>query len=93
MPPEKCVATSSISSVVNFFMASGCTLGCVSKSQEMQFRADWAAFQGEKPQAYWLQVKVFQHRKAALDAENALRGFRNTPWCDYKTVPAEYPLF
>jgi hypothetical protein len=40
-------------------------LECVSKCREMQFRGHRAAFQGEKPQAYWLQVKVFQHRNAA----------------------------
>jgi hypothetical protein len=40
-------------------------LECVSKCREMQFRGHQVAFQGEKPQAYWLQVKVFQHRNAA----------------------------
>ena len=40
-------------------------LECVSKCREMQFRGHRAAFQGEKPQSYWLQVKVFQHRNAA----------------------------
>ena len=47
---------------------------------------DQAAFQGEKPQAYWLQVKVFQHRNAAIDAKNALQGFyKHTLECVYKS--------
>jgi hypothetical protein len=43
----------------------GISLECVSKCREMQFRGHQVAFQGEKPQAYWLQVKVIQHRNAA----------------------------
>ena len=50
-------------------------LECVSKYREMQFRADLAAFQGDFPKAYWLQVEEKQHRNAALDAENALQAF------------------
>ncbi len=36
----------------------GISLECVSKCREMQFRGHQVAFQGEKPQAYWLQVKA-----------------------------------
>ena len=39
-------------------------LECVSKTREMQFRVDLAAFQGAFPQAYWLQVNEKQHRNA-----------------------------
>jgi len=46
-------------------------LECVSKMRNVQFRVDWAAFQGDFPQAYWLQVKEKQHRNAVQDAENA----------------------
>jgi hypothetical protein len=34
----------------------------------MQFRGHQAAFQGEKPQAYWLQVKGLQRRRTGKDA-------------------------
>lgn len=61
--------------VVEYRTRNAMSLGCVSKSQGMQFRAKLAAFQGDFPQAYWLQVKGKQHRKAAKSAENALRGF------------------
>ena len=50
-------------------------LECVSKVRDVQFRAYQAAFQGDFPKAYWLQVEEKQHRNAALDAENACSGF------------------
>ena len=50
-------------------------LGCVSKSQEMQFRVDLPSFQGDFPQACWRQVKGNKRRNAGKDAENALQGF------------------
>jgi len=34
-----------------------------------------AAFQGDFPKAYWLQVEEKQHRNAVKNAENALQGF------------------
>ena len=45
-------------------------LECVSKCREMQFRGHQVAFQGEKPQAYWLQVKVFQPDFASRKSKN-----------------------
>ena len=50
-------------------------LECVSKVEDVQFRAYQAAFQGGFPKAYWLQVEEKQHRNAVLDAENACSGF------------------
>jgi hypothetical protein len=43
--------------------------------RNVQFRVDWAAFQGDFPQACWRQVKENQRRNAGKDAENALQAF------------------
>ena len=56
-------------------IVSDASLGCVSKSWKMQFRANQAAVQGDFPQACWRQVKGNQRRNAAQDAENAWSGF------------------
>ena len=46
-------------------------LGCVSKVQDVQFRADLTAFQGDFPQACWRQVKGNQRRNAGKGAVTA----------------------
>ena len=49
----------------SYFLDANRFLECVSKVRDVQFRADQVAVQGEKTQACWRQIKVFQRRNAA----------------------------
>ena len=53
----------------------GGKLECVTKMRDVQFRVDWAAYQGDFPQACWRQVKGNQRRNAGKDAVTALQAF------------------
>ena len=48
-------------------------LECVSKMRDVQFRVDWAAFQGDFPQACWRPVKGNQRTNAGKGAVTATK--------------------